>query len=194
MNERDDELETAEPWLRDAVLRLREPIQRSPGAVDAVVRAARAAKPDSIPLPTISLGRRIWNRLTRPEIALSPLAAAATVVILVAATFALARLSMGGRSASDAMAVTARHQFVLVAPHASSVSLVGDFNGWSLGATPLERQGAIWSVEVTLPPGRHVYAFVVDGEEWVADAYAPRAPEDEFGRPNSVILVPERGT
>jgi hypothetical protein len=34
-----------------------------------------------------------------------------------------------------------------------------------------------------------VYAFIVDGDRWVADPAAPMAPEDGFGIRNSVIVV-----
>jgi hypothetical protein len=194
MSEREDERERAEPWLEDAISRLQVPVQRSPGVVDAVIRAALESGPDFASPRETRFRRRIWTWLTHPEIALSPLAAAAIVVVLVASTLSIQHGLSDDRRTTDAASLVNLHQFVLVAPNAASVSLVGDFNGWSLGATPLERQGSVWSVEVSLPPGRHVYAFVVDGEEWVADASAPRAPEDEFGRPSSVILVPERGT
>ena len=83
--------------------------------------------------------------------------------------------------------------FVFVAPVAQNVSLVGDFNGWDAAATPLRRTDGrnTWSVAVRLPPGRHVYAFVVDGVTWVADPQAPLAPEQWFGQRNSVIVVAE---
>jgi hypothetical protein len=82
-------------------------------------------------------------------------------------------------------------QFVLAAPGASRVSLVGDFNGWDSAATPLRPVGAagVWSVEVPVPPGRHEYAFVIDGREWRPDPTAPRALANEYGPPNSVITV-----
>jgi 1,4-alpha-glucan branching enzyme len=85
-------------------------------------------------------------------------------------------------------------EFVLTAPEASQVMLVGDFNGWSPGATPLRasQRGGIWSVTVPLTPGRHEYAFLVDGKQWLPDPRAPRAPADDFGVPNSVLTVPER--
>jgi hypothetical protein len=34
-----------------------------------------------------------------------------------------------------------------------------------------------------------VYSFVVDGSTWSADPSAPLAPDDGFGRPNSVKIV-----
>ena len=86
-------------------------------------------------------------------------------------------------------------KFVLVAPHAATVSVVGDFNNWYAQATPMTRTptGGTWSVALKLPAGRHVYAFVVNGangtSQWVADPTAPLAPEDGLGAPNSVVLV-----
>jgi len=82
-------------------------------------------------------------------------------------------------------------EFIFVAPSARNVSLVGDFNGWDAAATPMQRMDGrtTWSVAVRLPPGRHVYAFVVDGDSWVADPQAPLAPELWFGQRNSVVIV-----
>lgn len=81
-------------------------------------------------------------------------------------------------------------QFVLVAPNARSVTLVGDFNDWDPAATPLRASaGGAWSAAVHLPSGRHRYAFVVDGVSWVADPAAPPAPDDDFGSPGSVVTV-----
>lgn len=36
------------------------------------------------------------------------------------------------------------HRFVLWAPHAQAVSLVGDFNGWNDSATPMQKCGNMW--------------------------------------------------
>lgn len=82
-------------------------------------------------------------------------------------------------------------KFVLVAPQAARVSLVGDFNGWDASATPMQAQGenGIWTVFVPLRPGLHTYSFVVDGAHFVADPTAPIAPDDGFGHRNSVVLV-----
>jgi 1,4-alpha-glucan branching enzyme len=86
-------------------------------------------------------------------------------------------------------------EFVFVAPGARNVSLVGDFNGWDAAATPMRRTDGrtTWSVALRLPAGRHVYAFVIDGDAWVADPQAPLAPEQWFGQRNSVVIVASAG-
>ena len=83
-------------------------------------------------------------------------------------------------------------QFVLdarEAADATSLSVVGDFNDWDVSATPMTLEGGVWSVTLPVTPGRHVYAFVVNGTRWVADPRAPRATDSDFGRPGSVIIV-----
>jgi hypothetical protein len=39
-----------------------------------------------------------------------------------------------------------------------------------------------------MPPGRHEYAFIVDGKRWTADPFAPPR-SDEFDTSSSVIVV-----
>lgn len=81
-------------------------------------------------------------------------------------------------------------QFVLTAPKASQVTVVGDFNQWDPAATPMvRRESGAWTAAIPVSSGRHVYAFIVDGDRWVADPAAPLAPEDGFGIRNSVIVV-----
>jgi hypothetical protein len=82
-------------------------------------------------------------------------------------------------------------EFALNAATARQVTVVGDFNHWDVHATPLRRPatGGRWKAAVPLTPGRHVYAFVVDGVQWVPDPAAPRAVDDDFGSPNSVLTV-----
>jgi 1,4-alpha-glucan branching enzyme len=85
-------------------------------------------------------------------------------------------------------------RFVLVEPSARRVALVGDFNGWAADSTPLMTAGApgTWTISVTLPPGRHEYAFLVEeagGEvRWMRDPFAPPV-RDEYGTESSVVTV-----
>ena len=73
---------------------------------------------------------------------------------------------------------------------AQQVAIVGDFNGWDAKATPMAQREAdgSWSARVPLGPGRHVYAFVVDGTRWIIDPLAPQAPDDGFGPTNAVVI------
>ena len=82
-------------------------------------------------------------------------------------------------------------QFVLDAAAAKRVALVGDFNGWNGSATPLARDSAsgAWSVVAAVPPGRHVYAFLVDGTVWTLDPRAPKAKDSDYGAEQSVVIV-----
>jgi hypothetical protein len=82
-------------------------------------------------------------------------------------------------------------KFVLVAPSARSVAVVGDFNNWGLGDSALvatSNQG-VWSVTASVPAGVHRYAFVVNGKQWIADPTAPRSSGDDFGMPSSALVV-----
>jgi hypothetical protein len=138
-------------------------------------------------------------RARRWTVRISPVGGLAAAAAIGAIALSAILLSRGGdatatlevtadaQTAAPAARVT---QFVLVAPDAESVALVGDFNDWSPSGTRLIRQAGdgIWWINVTLPPGRYRYAFIVDGENWRNDPNAPAA-EDEFGRANSVITI-----
>lgn len=97
------------------------------------------------------------------------------------------RVATSGATAHDTVYLV---RFALVNPGAKAVSLVGDFNGWTPGATPLTGQevDGVWTASVPVAPGRHEYAFIVDGEQWVADPYAATV-NDEFGTSSSVVHV-----
>lgn len=75
-------------------------------------------------------------------------------------------------------------------PAAREVIVVGDFNGWRAGVTPLTRERATrrWSATLALRDGVHRYAFVVDGTRWVPDPAAERVRADD-GRIYSLLHV-----
>lgn len=73
---------------------------------------------------------------------------------------------------------------------ARRVDLVGSFNGWKIGATPLAADGTgSWTTRVQLPKGVYQYMFVIDGRRWVPDPEAPQKVPDGFGRMNSLRIV-----
>lgn len=123
-----------------------------------------------------------------------PLAAAATAVVLAGGIAIGVRLAPRSEPAPAAMrpdAVARLVRFELDAPFASRVALVGDFNGWDPAATPmrLDAGRGRWTTALALQHGRHVYAFVIDGDRWLPDPDAPLAPESGFGTPGSVVVV-----
>jgi len=148
--------------------------------------------------------RRAWHWLTaprdvelrlrlRPVVWAGALAIAAGVALLLLGRVpasAPVPASVARSGARDSVFV----RFVLYAPGARHVAVAGTFNQWDLNAAPLARAGSsgVWTTTLVLPVGQHQYAFVVDGERWVADPAAP-AIDDGFGRRNSMVAVTLRG-
>lgn len=132
-----------------------------------------------------------------PEVASTPLAAASSAAPVAAGAEAAAGANGTGADVQlatrSASAELARQPVQLVFRDASarSVRVVGDFNAWNSADAPMVRdaQSGLWSVTLLLRPGRHVYAFVVNDSVWVRDPRAAPAPDADFGRPGSVLLV-----
>lgn len=117
-------------------------------------------------------------------------AMAAGIVAILTASIANIRARTASPVATVAIEPT---RFVLVAPAAQSVSVVGDFNNWGLGDSALvatNNQG-VWSVTARVPAGVHRYAFVVNGKQWMADPNALGSSGDDFGMPSSALVVEE---
>jgi predicted carbohydrate-binding protein with CBM48 len=165
--------------------------------IDAVIRtmAAELQRPVRV---RPDLAARVMAEVRRPPleraarwvirprtITVSPLGALAAAAAIGALVF-LVRPAPAPGAGPSAIA------FTYYAPTASSVTLVGEFNDWDPNATPLRPSDArvgTWTVEVPLAPGRHEYAFLVDGSRWIPDPAAAQGPRGEFGEPNSVLTV-----
>lgn len=80
-------------------------------------------------------------------------------------------------------------QFRLEAQGAASVALAGSFTGWRPAYEMRETASGTWSILLPLQPGVHDYAFIVDGDQWVADPHALQI-DDGFGGSNSRIALP----
>ena len=192
----DDDLNALDPNVQWIVSEARRPV-----VVDAAARARLIAAVRAAPRPERPSRFRAW--LFEPRhVSIPPLAALAAAAGLVGIGIISGLvLNRDGRNPIDQVSPdvvdtqlpdTSRARvvkFVLIAPQAARVSVIGDFNGWDDTATPAVRQpDGTWSTFVTLHPGRHVYSFIVDGQ-FIADPAAPMAPDDGFGHNNSVIVV-----
>jgi hypothetical protein len=192
----DDDLDALDPNVQWIVSESRRPV-----VVDAAARARLLAAVRAAPRPERPSRVRAW--LLQPRnFVIPPLAglAAAAGLVGIGIISGLV-LNRDGRNPIDQVSPdvvdtqlpdTSRARvvkFVLIAPQAARVAVVGDFNGWDEAATPAVKQpDGTWSTFVTLYPGRHVYSFIVDGQ-FIPDPAAPMAPDDGFGNNNSVIVV-----
>jgi hypothetical protein len=161
-----------------AALRAEEPLPA--GAEDRLLATLAATPRPTRPMP--------WWRRPR-TLRLSPIGGLALAAgfggLMVLGTLGVTR---GSAPAVAAVVPDTVHlvRFVLVNPGARQVALAGDFNGWQAEALTPAAEGGVWSVALPLRAGRYEYAFVVDGERWVADPALPAA-RDEFGGEHSVL-------
>ena len=186
-----------EEFLEHIAGPLREPVEMSAGFEARVMAAVRKRE-----------GAGVLAWIVRPRVLrLSPLAGLAAAAGIALAVLTLDRVgsepATSTRVAATLPAAPAASvdtiklvQFMLVAPDARTVSVVGDFNDWDPSATPLREaaDAGVWTITVPLAAGRHQYVFMVDGNRWTPDPAAPTAVEDDFGMPNSVITVGESAT
>jgi hypothetical protein len=187
------------PEIRRAAAALRAEVPvRAEWRASVMAEIALAARSERVPPRSASAGSRSVraSRLARLTLAW-PIAVAAAAAFFAAGAVA-ARLAGGPRSVEASRVPGAgvhapsrrTTRFVLVAPNAQHVALVGDFNLWNPESAPMRRMTGTdeWEIDLPLPAGRHAYAFVVDGDV-TADPSAPRTAGDDYGRPNSVVLV-----
>lgn len=182
---------------------LRAPVHTEGSFEERLMHAVREQAPELYPRPASRVDSRTptsswWGRPRAMRISpLAGLASAAAFAGLVAlGTLALTRRTAEGpvpalASVPSAVPDTVQVvRFIFVEHDAESVSLVGDFNAWTKGATPLRPTGApgVWAATVSLEPGRHEYAFIVNGKRWRADPLAMKT-RDDFGTESSVIHV-----
>ena len=84
----------------------------------------------------------------------------------------------------------AKVRFELACPEASAVYITGTFNNWDPTARRMKRtkkSEPLFVAVLDLPPGRHEFKYVVDGE-WVCCPSSETVP-NEVGGQNSIIDV-----
>lgn len=82
------------------------------------------------------------------------------------------------------------------APEAKEVFVAGAFNDWNPRSHPLKRNSdGLWVLALDLPPGRHEYKFVIDGQ-WCCEPGCdkpydgcPGCVANQFGTMNRVLVV-----
>jgi hypothetical protein len=134
---------------------------------------------------------RLASLLWAPrEVAIRPAFALAGIgAVLVALLIA----SSGQRPAdftSAAVSATAPPMFVQfrLEAMASRVQLAGSFTNWEPRYELRQYAPDIWTITVPLTQGVHDYSFVLDGQVWVPDPFAPQIG-DGFGGTNSRLTL-----
>src|ERR1035438_8710783 len=82
------------------------------------------------------------------------------------------------------MQTPTKQTFRFSAPAAVSVLLGGDFTHWQQRGIPMQKaKDGTWTATVTLPPGKHNYRFIVDGE-WQDDPECTLRVPNPYGSQN----------
>lgn len=75
-------------------------------------------------------------------------------------------------------------------PRATEVSIIGSFNNWDAGATPMKKAGkGAWTVTLHLRAGTYPYKFLVSRKQKIADPMNAATEPDGFGGSNSILEV-----
>jgi hypothetical protein len=173
--------------------------RRAPRDVDAaVMRRIHDLGLEPLPGPAQPLARRaihaIWTarevRLrVRPVYGMAAAAVLAGVLMAGGALMREASQPTQPVPASAAPAEGAIYvQFRLEAGAATSVALAGSFSDWQPTHRMQQSADGVWTVLLPLTAGVHDYGFIIDGDRWVADPYAPEV-DDGFGGVNSRLTV-----
>lgn len=71
---------------------------------------------------------------------------------------------------------------------ASKVYLSGSFNAWATEDINMIKTDTAWYCDILIPPGKHIYKFIVDGD-WLSDPENKQKEDDTYGGSNSVYFV-----
>ena len=139
--------------------------------------------------------RRLYWWVTSPQrITVTPLRAfpvlASFVFVLVVASWLLLNRQVSGPIQLPGQERT-QVVFTLGLSQARSVAVIGTFNGWNPRGFEMkfDEVQRIWSLSLSLPEGRHEYAYLVDGQTVIPDPETVFYQEDGFGNKNSVIIL-----
>lgn len=166
----------------------------APDLIDGVMRRVHQLEPTQRPhRPSAIVGwlSALWQSREislqfRPVYGIVAAAAAVMLATTIPSGLLQQRNAPGAMSTENAPKLLV--QFRLQAADASNVKLAGSFTQWQPQYELHQSSPGIWTITLPLPLGVHDYAFVVDGQRWVADPYA-QAVDDGFGGTNSRIAI-----
>ena len=165
-----------------------------PDLLDGVMRRVHQLEPAQRPHRPSAIARLMSTLWTSREVTFQFRPAYGIVAVAAAVLLAILIPSARPERSGTPVAMSIENapkllvQFRLQAADASNVKLAGSFTQWQPQYELHQSAPGIWTITLPLPEGVHDYAFVVDGQRWVADPYA-QAVDDGFGGTNSRIAI-----
>jgi hypothetical protein len=154
---------------------------------DGVMKAIRERK--------VFWWRRVIDWIGSPKyIAVRPIYLAPVAAVFVGFCLTTYLLLFGGHSGSNMKGFSSGHTsvvFTLKMPEAQSVAVIGTFNQWRAEGYELKwvEEKGLWTLRMSLPRGRHEYAFLIDGIQIIPDPNAMLYQKDGFGQRNAVLIL-----
>jgi hypothetical protein len=163
----------------------------TPDLEDRVMREVRA-----LPLHRSRAGalHAAWTWLVSPRRVTIPMRPAYGLAVGLTAMLLFVFMGTGAPAATELAVAEEREasvvfvQFRLEAPEATAVQVAGTFSEWEPRHSLVEVAPGVWTATVPVRAGVHEYAFVVDGQDWRVDPYAPQV-NDSFGGVNNRLPV-----
>jgi hypothetical protein len=159
----------------------------TPDLEDRVMREVRALPPHRSRAGALHAA---WTWLVSPRRVTIPMRPAYGLAGGLAAMLLFVFMGTGAPAATELAVAEEREasvvfvQFRLEAPEATAVQVAGTFSEWEPRHSLVEVAPGVWTATVPVRAGVHEYAFVVDGEDWRVDPYAPQV-SDSFGGVNN---------
>jgi len=158
------------------------------GPVSGGMTAERGIAWTQMPVPDTARILRDYSVLGYPTIYLIDPAGR------IAANEGLSRYGLGRRlvealgdtAALAALPGTGNMEFRHAVGSDREVAVAGDFTQWR--PLPLYWSGGTFVRRVSIPPGRHLYRFLVNGE-WASDPGNDQTEKDTLGQVNNVLVV-----
>ena len=147
-------------------------------------KALRSALPEQV--PEVALPFMPSTKLSFLAPKPLGLAFAASVLILVALFYTLAPPPQNG---FHPLPAGQQHRFVIYQSEIKQIEIAGSFTNWQ--RIPLQPAGSTgyWEITLDIPPGEHVFSYILDGDTILADPTIPAQEKDDFGTINSIIVV-----
>jgi hypothetical protein len=81
------------------------------------------------------------------------------------------------------------HRFVIYQPGVEQVEITGSFTDWR--TLPMNRAGTsdYWEITIDVPAGEHLFSYILEGDQRLADPTILIREKDDFGGENSILEV-----